>query len=315
MKTYFRIVLLTAVLGIFVCFGYLSFAQKRSAGNAAPPTSQGTDIQLFLNGTPAGSTSNLVPLKTGIKKIFDSRRQKSPPLANLADGALPITDRVILVPDGTMSMLQFGSVAKTVEDSLDYDSYRKLVLFVGSGCQGNSNNDPANIILSNAAPTGTGLGSAPCWLELSAPASSPRLAKRYRIAVTSLEIKADGTYAINDQLQKLPPLASPNANWSVSSNRLVDAAKVNQRAVDQASFETEVRAWVDRRKTENNKEWEKIDADMAKELGPNEVVDHGPIELPIIVNAKAPYSSVKPILRLLPRNKVTLTFVVDNSAP
>jgi len=313
MKTHVRITLLIAVLVIFACFGFLSLAQNRTTSIAVPPPTTGPDMPVFLNGKPAGSTANLEELKTNLAAIYLGHQQRSPVFTNAADGSLPITDRVIFVPDEQLSMLQFGSVARTVQDSFDFYSSRQLVVYGSSGCPGSSKADAANIVLSNSALIDN-RNNGTCWLEISVPKSSSRLTKRYRVAMTSIEVNADGSYLLNDQLANLPPLASPNANWSVSSNRMIDAVKIKQRPIDTASLDKEVVAWVNQRIAENNKDWQKIDAQIAKEYGASGVADHGPVELPIIVNGKSLYSSIVPILRSVPRGKFELVIVVNNSA-
>lgn len=311
MKTYVRIVLLISVLAIFAWIGLLSSAQKRSTGAAVPPEQTGTEMPLFLNGKPAGSVANLQLLKTNLAAIYRRRPSNSQDIANSAYGSVAVTDRVIFVPDGKMTVKQFGTVAGTVQNSLGYEGNRVLVLDRGGRCSGTPKNDPANIYISTTAL----VSDEGCWIEMRVAESSARLTKRYRISMTGLEINADGSCVVNQKLDELPPLASPNSNYSVSSNRMIDSLQIKQRPIDPSSLEKEVAAGVEQRIAEKKKEWEKFDAETIKELGPSAVGDHGLVELPVIVNEKAYYSSVEPILRLIQSNKVKLTIVIDNSAP
>ncbi len=323
MLTRTKVLLLILLLAIFASFGLLSSAQQRPS--SAVGTATDGDLPLFLDGEPVGTVANIRPLTAKLSVVLRKHTQSSHLGANAPDGSIPITGRVVFVPDEGMSLLHFGQISEAVQTLFDYDWSRKLVLFNKSGCGGvpspKSKPDPANIVLSTRPFTpdelaNMGVGEK-CWFDTSVKiATTPRLLKSYRVSTTSIEIADDGSYFVNEQMPNAPPRIGPDANWSVSSNRILDAAPLKRRPIDTASLKTEVNAWVEKRTAEYNAEWRKMGEDIPAESATSQpsYIYHGPLELLIIVSGKPSYSSLERVLGLIGRSTISVTIVVNASA-
>ena len=310
MKTSLKIALLITALVTLACLGLLSVAQKAPAGITSSPTDD--DLPLFIDGQPSGSVSDLHAFIAQLGVVLKKHTQRPGLNATAADGSLPIASRVIFVPETRLSFKHLGDMAFAAQKLFNYEFEEQLAISDKSLCNaGDVKPDAASIIISNSALSKDELarigGSKDCWLKLDLRFATMRELKSYRVSTSTPEIGDDGSYFMSEPMRNPPRNITPNYNWSVTSNRILDAAVFKLRPVDPEVMEAEVGKLAKQRRLDVDAEWKRM-------TGEDPVENKQPVTLTIIAGARASYASLAPILRSIKGQNLVLTLLINSTA-
>ena len=313
MKAHIRIILLLSLLSAFMCFGFLSSGKGLWDSTVTAPE----DLPIYLDGEPLGSVANTQPLEKqfrSFKAKVDARQGNLNYNVGLGGGRLTI-GRIVLFPDDRLSASQLGRVWDKIYEFFDDPPFERIVLWGGGSCeklpQRQTVADGSTFVLSNSPLSSDEQKrirrNEQCWLHAEMVTTDQSLysrqqVKSYRVSVSSIEITDTGSYLLNEQSPNPQSRVSPVANLaSPSFRRKLAAAKIKQRPISTESLESEVRSWIEKRIAEGSDDlvWD----------------ESGSVVLPIIINKKAPYSALAPVLRLINQPKIRVTLIIEDPAP
>lgn len=302
--TALRIALLASLLVAFACVTLLSSTPMQVGPNSLPE-----EVPVFLDGQPFGSSSDTSQLKAHLTSL-----KARLPNINAGGEALPNLGALILMPNHDTSMATVSKLYEDASDAAGFQGFEKTVIGSDVACSDSNQEKESTkriFVLSNRPMSPDDLRKAraklycrPTVSILNANAStnySKRLIKSYRIAATSLEILASGTYLFNERSLSPAARVSPMANLNHPTfGRRVDSAVVRQRPIDAARLADELNTWTTLRAKEGSDDlrWNSDET----------------VILPIIVNSKTTFSALGPVLDLIKGSNMSIAIVVDSTS-
>lgn len=279
MRVLVKIVLLGSLLSLFACLAWFSQAQTKTRPAAVPATDQ--DLPLFLNSTAVGSIANTAPLVTRLRSIFKARGAKG-----------VFTNDVLFWADEQLGMRRFAEIAQSISDA------GGQLLVPGDPTCGKSPDAPVmpaplTLVLSNTRLGLDEAQSVSAGYDCAIPAfvsllSDERSLKYERVIMTTLEIRADGSFVLDEQMPNYG-VNTARSNSNFGGGRVLDDVSVKQRPVDNSALSKAIDSWIDTRLLEQKTN--------DRNLGRVSVDADPTLQLSIIVSRKLAFSALVPVLR------------------